>query len=190
MPYLIGLLFVFTLCKFASKGEVKDSFLPIFLATAGVVYIALPLSHLVLLKGMEQGKWWILFTLILIWSNDTFAYYTGKNLGKHKLCPKISPKKTIEGAVGGIFGGIIAALIFNYLKPLGVGNLELIIVALFIGGLSIMGDLIESTMKRGMGVKDSGSMIPGHGGLLDRIDSMIFVVPALYYYLLFSPPSL
>ena len=149
-----------------------------------IVYIALPFSLLVLLAGAENGRLWILFVLVLVWSNDTFAFCTGKLIGRHKLSPKISPGKSIEGAIGGLLGGVAATLVFNHYAGLGLEVWVTVVLAIALGILSILGDLFESLIKRGSGVKDSGSLIPGHGGILDRVDSMVFVVPALYYFLL------
>jgi phosphatidate cytidylyltransferase len=152
--------------------------------TLGVVYLALPFSYLVLVKGLERGEWWIMFLLLLIWANDTFAYFTGRAIGRTKLSPRISPKKTIEGAVGGLIGGAIAALLFNNIFGLGMGVFPAVVLSVVIGVVAIFGDLIESVLKRAAGVKDSGRVIPGHGGILDRIDSLVFAVPVLYYFML------
>ncbi|MEZ4854668.1 phosphatidate cytidylyltransferase [Flavobacterium sp.] len=123
---------------------------------------------------------------ILIWTNDTFAYLVGKNIGKHKLLPSISPKKTIEGFVGGLFFTIISGYLLakNYIN-IRESNLYMwLIIAVIVSIFSTLGDLIESKFKRMAGVKDSGNIMPGHGGILDRLDSIIFVVPFIYLFYL------
>lgn len=118
---------------------------------------------------------------ILIWTNDTFAYIVGKSLGKHKLYEKISPKKTIEGFLGGLVFSILASLIIS--KFFIQGSLFIwLIIAIIISFIGTIGDLIESKFKRIAGVKDSGSIMPGHGGILDRLDSIIFVIPFVYLF--------
>ena len=152
---------------------------------AGVIYISLALTHFVLLRDLSLGRWWLLFALVIVWSNDTFAYYGGKNLGRTKLAPRISPNKTVEGAVCGIIGGVVAALIFVRLFKMTGAPQVTIVIAVVAGISGILGDLAESLIKRRVGVKDSGTLIPGHGGLLDRIDSLLFAVPTVYYMLIF-----
>lgn len=148
----------------------------------GIIYIALPLSHLFFIRNFEQGRFWILFLLSIVFANDTFAYFVGKGVGRRKLAPLVSPGKTVEGAIGGLIGGVIAAAIFQFFfKQLAFA--ETAMLAIVIGIVGQLGDLFESMIKRSAGVKDSGNIIPGHGGALDRIDSLIFAVPFLYYYL-------
>ena len=152
----------------------------------GIIYIAFPISHLILIRDLEQGRFWVLFLVCIIAANDTFAYYAGKGLGKHKLSPVVSPKKTVEGALGGLIGGVAVALIFHHFFLTHILLKEISVLAVFIGILGQLSDLFESLIKRSAGVKDSGSILPGHGGMLDRIDSLIFPIPFLYYYLIFQ----
>ena len=151
----------------------------------GIIYIAFPISHLILIRDLEQGRFWLLFIVCIIAANDTFAYYVGKGFGKHKLSPGISPKKTVEGALGGLIGGGAVALIFRQIFLAYISLEEISLLAIFIGILGQFSDLFESLIKRSAGVKDSGSILPGHGGMLDRIDSLIFPSPFLYYYLIY-----
>ena len=151
----------------------------------GIIYIAFPISHLILIRDLEQGRFWVLFLVCIIAANDTFAYYAGKGLGKHKLSPVVSPKKTVEGALGGLIGGVAVALIFHHFFLTNILLKEISVLAVFIGILGQLSDLFESLIKRSAGVKDSGSILPGHGGMLDRIDSLIFQIPFLYYYLIY-----
>jgi phosphatidate cytidylyltransferase len=133
----------------------------------------------------------IVAVFILVWSNDTFAYLVGKNLGKHKLLERISPKKTIEGFVGGILGALLAGfVIFKVLEnysPMDAENYPLwvwIVMAMIVAIFGTIGDLIQSKFKRQAGVKDSGIIMPGHGGLYDRLDSIIYASPFVYAFLL------
>jgi phosphatidate cytidylyltransferase len=152
----------------------------IFVNLLGGLYISFFLFHLYLLND-TLFVWYI---YIIAFSNDTFAYFTGKLIGKHKLSPKLSPKKTIEGAIGGIFGSVVVALIYNYF----VGNYNTGIILLFIitaSIFSISGDLVASKIKRHNKIKDYSNFLPGHGGFLDRFDSMILIVPIIYYFSVF-----
>ena len=154
------------------------------LRALGVYYICLPFSLLIPLRAFTHGRWWVLFLLVIIWVNDSGAYITGRSFGRHKLSPVISPNKTIEGAVGGLVTGVVAAFIMNGYMGLGFGPFMLTLLALLMGLVAIGGDLVESAIKRCVGVKDSGTIIPGHGGMLDRVDSIIFTIPLLYFFLL------
>lgn len=183
-PFLIGALFVFFFYNTAVSKDLKDASYETTSKTLGVAYIAVPLSYAILLRGLPGGQWWLMFVLVVIWSNDTFAYFTGKSIGKTLLSPKISPKKTVEGAVGGLIGGFIAAYLFNRYCALGLDPAGVLILSALIGFIGMAGDLFESLLKRAAGVKDSGSLIPGHGGVLDRIDSLLFPIPFVYYSLI------
>jgi len=148
----------------------------------GILYICLFLSYLILLNNGTAGKRWILFLLLVLWCGDSGAYATGRLLGKHLLSPLVSPKKTIEGALGCIALSLCAAcagqmLFFN---DLAIGHALLLGLGIALAGQ--LGDLCESTLKRHSGIKDSGTLLPGHGGMLDRIDSLLFVAPLAYYY--------
>ncbi len=156
----------------------------------GVMYIGWLGSHLVMLRqlpatlGVEDsvGVRMVFLAALLTWATDTFAYLFGVALGRHKLMPQISPKKTVEGAVGGLLGaafiGWVCARTFApFLTPLSG-----VLVGLVVGLVAQLGDLVESLIKRDVGIKDSAELIPGHGGILDRFDSLLFTVPVLYYY--------
>jgi len=183
LPALVCLVFLFYLYGLLSKRELSESSLDISHKVLGLAYLSLPLSFLTLLAEFEQGRFWLLFLLVVIWSNDTFAYFAGRKLGRHKLAPVISPKKTVEGAVAGIAGGAAVGLLFVRFTGMDSSPLNTIVITVVVGIVAMAGDLAESLLKRGAGVKDSGTMIPGHGGVLDRIDSLIFPIPLLYYYL-------
>ncbi len=139
-------------------------------------------SYLYLLRQLPQGLTWTFLTFFLIWATDVFAYLIGKGIGKHPLAPKVSPHKTVEGAIGGLCGSILVGLVFWYWSG-AVSLPDILILSLIAGLVGQIGDLFESSLKRSAGIKDSGSLIPGHGGILDRCDSLIFVLPLIYYYI-------
>ena len=148
-----------------------------------VIYTALPFSFALGLPSFSSdGNFTleIFFLFVLIWSSDSFAYFTGKFLGKHKMAPKISPKKTWEGFAGGVFFTMILGYFIEMYYPDLRGNY--MIVGLLVSVFGPLGDLVESQLKRTFGVKDSGNIIPGHGGILDRLDSFIICVPVVYLY--------
>ena len=188
---VVGGSIFFLAALFAGAELVADVPLPRALAGTGVTLlgfalIVLPFCGLMWLDrtyvpgaGERFGARLVFFLLAVIWSCDSFAYYVGKNFGRHRLAPEVSPKKTVEGAVGGLVGSILvsaaaAALFLKEFRPLE---------AAIVGGLAStagqVGDLVESMFKRGAGVKDSGLFLPGHGGFYDRVDSILFAVPVL-----------
>ncbi len=177
--FLMAALFIFLFTALSAPADMRSSVQEAAFKTAGLIYISLPLSYFILLADAPRGRLWILFFLIVIWCNDSLAYVFGRAFGRHKLCPSISPGKTIEGALGGLLSGVVAALVFNALSPL-TGYGAVVLLALITGCLGIAGDLFESILKRGAGVKDSGTLLPGHGGILDRIDSLLFSLPVIY----------
>ncbi|MBA3275522.1 MAG: phosphatidate cytidylyltransferase [Chloroflexia bacterium] len=126
------------------------------------------------------GLAWFLLALFITWLSDTFAYLVGKTWGKHKLIPRVSPNKTIEGALGGLAASAITAAICDQMFGMDIGIAPSIAIGLALGGIGQLGDLSESMLKRARGVKDSGNLIPGHGGMLDRIDALIFVIVAAW----------
>ena len=148
----------------------------------GPFYICLPLMLLVEIFKLPRGQWWVFFILAVIFAGDTGSFYVGRSLGKHKLS-RISPGKTWEGAIGGLLSNIAAAGIFGYLffPSLSVTSIVVLAMAMGIGGQ--IGDLAESMLKRISKAKDSGTVLPGHGGLLDRIDALLFAIPIVYLYL-------
>ena len=154
----------------------------------GQLYIALPLGLMSMYYTFSNGAWLLLAMFVMIWLSDTGAYLVGSAIGKHKLFPRISPGKTWEGFIGGLIFATGAGVAFKYLCPGCFDSMPVcamaglgIVVSLF----ATWGDLVESLIKRTLGVKDSGSIMPGHGGILDRIDSLLLVVPASLIYLVF-----
>lgn len=147
-----------------------------------VSYVVLLFSHIILLRGLNQGIYLTFLAIGLTWATDTGAYFVGRALGRHKLAPLVSPNKTVEGAIGGILVAVAAALAAARLLPdksLSAGIM--FVLAIAVGISAQLGDLVESALKRFAGVKDSGWLIPGHGGVLDRFDSILFSIPAVYY---------
>ena len=148
----------------------------------GFLYISFFLSHFILLMKLDLGRFLILFTLVAVYFGDTAAFYVGRAWGRRKLAPTISPGKTVEGGWGALGGSILGALISKYLFLPQLSTVHALILGGAIGVLGQLGDLWESLLKRSAQAKDSGTLIPGHGGLLDRIDSVLFSAPLVYYY--------
>lgn len=183
------LLFVFTVLFLASAiplllsiRDIRKSAYEVALLWTGIAYVPMLLSHLILLRSLPNGVEWVFLLLLIVMSGDTAAYYVGTALGKRKLYPIVSPNKSIEGAIGGLCGSMLGtfAAKLTFFPELSVA--DCVVTALGVGVLGQVGDLFESLLKRSFGVKDSGGIIPGHGGILDRLDSILFAAPALYYY--------
>ena len=157
---------------------------------AGMFYIGWFGAYFISLRNLPEGKWWILVVLPAVWFADTGAYFIGKRFGKHKLSPRLSPKKTWEGYLGGIVAGVLLTTLFAAIWRVGAGPNSAItplrgaLVGLVMSIFPTLGDLGESMIKRQMGVKDSGSLLPGHGGAFDRIDSWLWAVVMGYYMVL------
>jgi phosphatidate cytidylyltransferase len=146
------------------------------------MYVPLLLSHAVLLRDLPAGRDWIFLVLFVVMASDTLAYFIGRAFGRHRLYEAVSPKKTIEGSLGGLAGGVLGAMICKLWFFSELSILDVLLIGLGVGAFSQLGDLVESLLKRSFGVKDSGKLIPGHGGLLDRLDSLLFAFPVTYYY--------
>ncbi len=148
----------------------------------GILYIPLLMSHFILIRGTDSGVLWIWFILVMAFTGDTVAYYIGRRFGKRKLLPEVSPGKTVEGTVGLILGSIAGCLLFKmfFFPSLAVGHAA--VLGLLGSVTGQLGDLSESALKRAAGVKDSGTILPGHGGILDRLDCLMFITPFVYYY--------
>jgi phosphatidate cytidylyltransferase len=149
----------------------------------GIVFIGWGLSYLVLLRNLPEGKWYIFFLCLLVWIGDSAAMYVGHGFGRRKLAPTISPGKTWEGAIGGVVGGVLTAVLSARLLVPHLRLWQSVALGIIISVTAQISDLGESLIKRYAGVKDSGELIPGHGGVLDRIDSVLFVAPTLFYTL-------
>ncbi len=154
------------------------------LTLAGALYIGWGLGHLISLRELANGMAWVWLALFATWGADSLAYFVGRTWGRHKLWPRLSPKKTWEGFIGGIAGGVMGAAIV-----MAIFNLPLtgaLIAGAIVAIVALLGDLSISMMKRHVGVKDSSNLIPGHGGFLDRADSLLFVSPVIYYFAVWS----
>lgn len=182
----IGLLFIgFSLLFLFRVRSIDTAARDTALALLAFLYIPFLLMHLVLLRQTPFGIQWLFVMMLIVMTNDSAAYYTGTAFGRHRLYPLVSPKKSIEGAAGGLVGSLGGALLakFTFFPQLSFG--DAVLTALIIGVVGQAGDLFESLLKRSFGVKDSGTIIPGHGGILDRLDSILFAAPITYYYALF-----
>jgi phosphatidate cytidylyltransferase len=190
----VVLILVFELRKLSEGGTIPRAGATLF----GIIYLGWLLSHAILLRDIgdiggirayagnrqglnDPGFFYIFFTVACTFLNDTGAYFTGLKLGKRKLTPAISPGKTVEGTIGGIIVCVLSGIIVNYGFGSPLSSDWTIFFSLLIALAAIFGDLVESAIKRGAGLKDSGYIVPGHGGVLDRFDSLIFVFPVSYY---------
>jgi phosphatidate cytidylyltransferase len=191
---LVSLLTIVLLAWTAFRGGVERVLPDTALGLFGLIYIAFPLSLLPLLWIRDDGKPLLLFLMVCVWAGDTAALYVGKSIGRHKLS-RLSPKKTWEGSIGSVAGSVAAGLaivyVGEYLLRRGDTVLHIvepvwqsILLAIVINIAAQFGDLLESAIKRGAGVKDSGTMLPGHGGILDRIDALLLAAPMLWCVLL------
>ncbi len=160
------------------------------MSSSGLILVAFPLSFAIRLHGSgTQGPPLLLFAMVIIWVGDTAAYFVGRAVGKHPLAPHLSPKKTWEGTVASFLGSLIVALVFARFMTVALPHLLAMAAVGNVAGQ--VGDLLESAYKRSAGIKDSGSLLPGHGGVLDRIDALILAIPVVWYYwvLIYSPRS-
>jgi len=185
------------------RTNLKTAYPAAAASTFAFGYIAIPMALLVAMRQQPAGAIWTIFTLLAVWSGDIFAYFVGKAMGRHRMSPEISPKKTWEGAIASIVASIIIGTLWIHSAPGISSNLlrigliarrdgmfgleqpqlwPIILLSAVVNIAAQLGDLVESLIKRGAGVKDSGSILPGHGGMLDRIDAMLFAVPVVWAY--------
>ena len=198
-----SVLFAYTLIFTASVGAVYGAVLIIILgamtwsllqddplhnASARVgwllgtpVYVGGTLAAVALVRDFDPTGAWVLLTMVLAWGSDTSAYFVGRKFGKTKLAPRISPKKTLEGSAGGLTASVVGAVIMSFFLP-GLGPVDAIALGILAGAAGQAGDLLISVLKRSSGVKDSGGILPGHGGILDRVDALAFTAPATRAY--------
>lgn len=170
-------------CSFRSPLDrvLPDTAFSVF----GLLYCGLTLGTVPLIRFQPDGASLVVFLLCTVWIGDTVALYVGRNLGRHKLAPRLSPNKTWEGSAGSLAGSLLVAVALVFVTPRGLhypGSLaRWLILAAVLNVFAQVGDLVESAIKRGAGVKDSGALLPGHGGILDRIDALLLAAPALWY---------
>ena len=192
--HILVLGIILSFVRFVFKSD-KVTSADIFATFFIICYSALLPVHFILIRNittdvinmpnswLEPGAGFLLLTLMGIWTSDIGAYYVGRKLGKRPLCPVISPKKTVEGAIGGTIAGILMVVLMGFIIQISI--LNSIILGIIIVAMAQLGDLCESLLKRDVGVKDSGDIVPGHGGVMDRADSYIFTAAAAFYYIQF-----
>jgi len=186
-PFLSTSAIVLSLIWLLLRPRREGAFVDWAWTIGGILYIGWMLSYFVALRGLPDGRNWVFLALLATFGSDILAFFVGKLLGRHRLAPNISPAKTWEGAVGGVLGSILVSLFFVLPTPLELplSYGQAIVLGLLVSVFGQLGDLVESLLKRNMQVKDSGNAIPGHGGFLDRIDSVIFAGVVVYYYIMF-----
>ena len=178
---IAGFIITLTYCLFVVDKPVNT-----WLSTSIVaVYLGVTLGQVVSLRFLPNGFWYVLFGFLVTWANDSAAYFVGVTLGRHKLWPRVSPKKTWEGTVGGWIAAAAAGAFLAVVLPVPIGPIFGIVVGFIAGILALFGDLSISMIKRQVGVKDSGTFFLGHGGMLDRLDSLLFTLPFIYQALFF-----
>jgi phosphatidate cytidylyltransferase len=184
-PFFVTALFILSILFMATSKDLSSAISKMGMALFGILYIGFLLAYVSLIRNMANGRLWVLFLIATVWAGDIFALLSGSFLGKHKLYPKISPNKTFEGLGGAMIGSIIVAVVFAMMFIPHLEKVPCILLAIGLGITGQFGDFTESMLKRGAQVKDSGTLIPGHGGMLDRVDSFLFSAPFLHYSLLY-----
>jgi len=178
---VFSIMLLFTYEILAQKHNITE----IAITLMGIVYIPFLFSHLLFIEKLYYGHIILWLPFLTAWFTDTFAYFVGMSMGKVKLSPRISPKKTVEGAIGGIIGSVVLSTVAGFLINSFGADIKIIhfVITGFLCGIaSELGDLAASYIKRYTGIKDFGNLIPGHGGILDRFDSILFTAPIIYYY--------
>lgn len=163
----------------------KYTFIDISISILGFLYVGILFSFIPMVSDKTNGQYLVWLIFIGSWMADTLAYYSGKYLGKKKLCPEVSPNKTIAGSVGGFIGSIIGCGIYGYIIQIDIQLIHFILIGALCGIMGQLGDLVASSIKRYVGIKDYSNLIPGHGGILDRFDSILFNSLVVFYYLTF-----
>jgi len=194
-PWSLTLLLLFSaiyhLIRFEQGRDSAATDLGATLSAA--IYIGWLGAYFISLRELDGGMWWVMFTFFIVWLTDTGAYFVGTSFGKHKLCPRLSPKKTWEGFWGGLITGVAAGALFPLLlKNMGINipPLRGAILGLVLALGTPLGDLAVSMIKRQVAQKDSGNLLPGHGGAFDRLDTLLWAMPISYYLILFLFPRL
>lgn len=182
VPTLLATLVCIISVPLLSRSPLEQSLRDGAMTLFGVLYLGLTLGTLSMTRLLPLGEWLIFFLLLVTWASDTGAYLVGTMYGRHRLAPTISPKKTVEGLVGGLIAAIIAGYAARWWFLPDLSGLDCLILATLLTITGLWGDLTESAMKRSVGMKDSGGILPGHGGMLDRLDSLLFTAPVFYYY--------
>lgn len=182
-PYAAFCVMAVLAARLFARRPVEGAVVDVSVTLMGIFYVALLIGFQPAIHVGYHGKYWLLFLYFVIWASDTGAYYIGTAFGKHRLYEKISPKKSVEGLIGGVAASMLAALLCSFWLLPGLGSGEAMGLGAVLALVGTVGDLAESLIKRSVGVKDSGALIPGHGGILDRMDSLLFAAPVLFFYL-------
>lgn len=181
----VAAYFLFAWAYHLIRGPLHEAPLVVGHLITGMLYGAFGMTALAELRGRPDGVKWLIVAMTITWANDTLAYFAGRFLGRHKLYPEVSPNKTWEGFFGGLVGSILGLFVYRFFWTTPLTVLDCLLVGLAGAILGPLGDLCESMIKRAYGVKDSGKIIPGHGGLLDRIDALLFNAPMVFLYVHF-----
>jgi phosphatidate cytidylyltransferase len=182
---LVGILFVLFLFNLIAYGHIADLSRDLMVNTLALLYIPLLLGHFIWLRYLPDGEWWVFWLLVMIMAEDTVAFYCGRTWGKTKLYPEVSPGKTWVGVVGGLAAAVIVGAALGRWALPRLSLQVLAGLALLLGVVGLLGDLFESMLKRQVQVKDTSELLPGHGGMLDRLDSLLFAAPLVVYLRLF-----
>jgi len=209
LKFVLGVAFASAIAPFTfltiamRRAQLSGAYPAAAASSFAFVYIALPMAMLVQLRQQWAGAFWLNYLLLVVWAGDIFAYFVGRSVGRHLMAPRISPKKTWEGAAASLAASlVVGTLLFTYALQIssfllrvgliqrrdGMFGLEkpelwpIILLTVVLNIAAQLGDLVESLIKRGAGVKDSGNILPGHGGMLDRIDALLFAAPVLWFY--------
>jgi len=183
--FFVIILLILSILFMATSKDLSSTIPEMGMTLFGIFFIGFLLAYVSLIRNLPNGRLWALFLIATVWAGDISALLSGSFFGKHKLYPRISPNKTFEGLGGSIVGSIVVALAFAILFLPRLQNGVCILLAIGMGILGQLGDFTESMLKRSAHVKDSGTLIPGHGGMLDRLDSFLFSAPFLHYSLLY-----
>jgi len=181
----LSIIIVSLLCYQVTFAPPESRHLSMFVILFGILYVGYTLGHFLWLRNQQEGALLVLFVLLVTWAGDAAAYYVGKTCGSRPLAPRLSPNKTIEGFLGGLVVAPLIAWVAHIWFLPAVRPVDCLILGLLFTVLGLLGDLSESALKRYAGVKDSGGLIPGHGGMLDRVDSLLLNAPVFYYYMAF-----
>jgi phosphatidate cytidylyltransferase len=188
LPLVITAMMVIPLICLLLRPSREKAFVDWAWTIVGALYVGWMLSYWLRLRGLEYGQNWVYLAMLTTFANDTGAYFIGRARGKHKLASAISPAKTWEGAIGGLISAILAAIVIamvlNLISPFTFKYWQIILLGFLVSIFAQIGDLVESLLKRNTGAKESGNLLPGHGGILDRFDSLIFVGAVVYYYVI------
>jgi phosphatidate cytidylyltransferase len=183
------------------RNDLASAFPAARVSVFAFLYVALPMASLLQLREQWQGSFFLLYLLLLVWAGDIFAYFIGKPFGRHRMSPRVSPNKTWEGAIASVIASVaVGILMFHYAQPISsalmqahlierqngifgqTSSISVIVLSIVLNIAAQLGDLVESLIKRGAGVKDSGAILPGHGGMLDRVDALLFAAPVLWCF--------